>query len=36
MKNSGGSSFFRFPGAEDEANGAAFGDAGGADDDLYN
>jgi transitional endoplasmic reticulum ATPase len=37
MKNSGGSSFFRFPGQEDEeANGASFGDAGNADDDLYN
>jgi transitional endoplasmic reticulum ATPase len=34
MKNSGGSSFFRFPSAE-EANGASFGD-GGQDDDLYN
>jgi transitional endoplasmic reticulum ATPase len=37
MKNSGGSSFFRFPGQEDgEADGASFGDAGNADDDLYN
>lgn len=37
MKNSGGSSFFRFPGADDaDANGASFGDAGNADDDLYN
>src|ERR1700761_7264941 len=35
MKNSGGSSFFRFPTAEDSANGASFGD-GGQDDDLYN
>jgi len=35
MKNSGGSSFFRFPTAEDTANGASFGD-GGQDDDLYN
>jgi transitional endoplasmic reticulum ATPase len=37
MKNSGGSSFFRFPDAEAAANGegnGGFGD-GGADDDLY-
>jgi transitional endoplasmic reticulum ATPase len=34
MKNSGGSSFFRFPNAEEAANGASFGD-GGQDDDLY-
>jgi transitional endoplasmic reticulum ATPase len=33
MKNSGGSSFFRFPNAEN-TNGANFGDAG-QDDDLY-
>jgi transitional endoplasmic reticulum ATPase len=38
MKNSGGSSFFRFPNAEDGAgngDGAGFGE-GGADEDLYN
>ena len=37
MKNSGGSSFFRFPDADAPANGEGngFGD-GGADDDLYN
>jgi transitional endoplasmic reticulum ATPase len=35
MKNSGGSSFFRFPSAEEAGNGASFGD-GGQDDDLYN
>jgi transitional endoplasmic reticulum ATPase len=35
MKNSGGSSFFRFPTGDEATNGAAFGDAG-ADDDLYN
>lgn len=38
MKNSGGSSFFRFPDANDaqgQQNGGQFGEAGG-DDDLYN
>jgi transitional endoplasmic reticulum ATPase len=36
MKNSGGSSFFRFPTAEESANGAANFGEGGQDDDLYN
>lgn len=37
MKSSGGSAFFRFPGQDgEEAGGASFGDAGNADDDLYN
>jgi transitional endoplasmic reticulum ATPase len=36
MKNSGGSSFFRFPGADEAANGAASFGEGGQDDDLYN
>jgi transitional endoplasmic reticulum ATPase len=38
MKNSGGSSFFRFPDGENPAEGAeqnTFG-AGGEDEDLYN
>lgn len=35
MKNSGGSSFFRFPEAGEAGNGASFGE-GGQDDDLYN
>ena len=36
MKNSGGSSFFRFPSAEETQQGAASFGEGGSDDDLYN